>query len=538
MRIRRVSMRLFVASFVVCGGLSAQTLTEFPLPESEPKEIITGPDGNLWFTDPNSISPRIGRMTPTGEITLFPGSARNFYFPEDLTAGADGNVWVTYNEPVGGDGAINRVTPSGEQTELLWSGAYRITAGPDGNLWFTDFFRDIGRMTVAGQVTYFPAPQAAPTSEITTGPDGNLWFTYFRLARVGRMTVAGVVTEFDVPAIPRRITSGPDGNLWFTSEVNRIARITISGEVTEFAIPGSAFDLIAAPDGNIWFAYADVNRIGRMTTDGTLLEDITIPGPAAGLTRGPDGAVWFTRPAGWIGRIELARAPAIDSVILPVVGSTAGVGGSFFRTSVQLHNSTSSAISGRIVFHRSGVSGSGSDPALSYVISPGQTQSIPDLLPAMGQIGLGSADIEITSGSAPAATVRVFNDAGAAGTTGFTEEPMRAEDALRPGQFGVLLLPADPTNFRFNVGVRTLEEGATATLALRDSAGAVVATVSRSLPATYHEQQTASALLGVATLPQGGSIAITPTAGAAIVYGATVDNTTGDPSLQVARPAP
>jgi hypothetical protein len=72
-------------------------------------------------------------------------------------------------------------------------------------------------------------------------------------------------------------------------------------------------------------------------------------------------------------------------------------------------------------------------------------------------------------------------------------------------------------------------------LTLHDSAGTVVTTVSRDLPATYHEQQSASALLGVASLPPGGSIGITPTAGAALVYGATVDNRTGDPSLQIAR---
>jgi hypothetical protein len=202
---------------------------------------------------------------------------------------------------------------------------------------------------------------------------------------------------------------------------------------------------------------------------------------------------------------------------------------------VQLYNSTSSVISGRIVFHPSGLSGSSSDPALSYTLSPGQTQSITDLLPEMGRSGLGSADIEVTSGSAPVATVRVFNDAGAAGTTGFTEEPIRIEEALRPGNFAVLLLPADPTNFRFNVGVRTLEGGATATLTLRDASGAIVTTVSRAFPATYHEQQSASAFLGVSTLPAGGSIEITVGSGAAIVYGATVDNRTGDPSLQIAR---
>jgi hypothetical protein len=233
-----------------------------------------------------------------------------------------------------------------------------------------------------------------------------------------------------------------------------------------------------------------------------------------------------------------APTPAIETRILPVVGSTPGAGGTFFRTSVQLHNPASSAITGRIVFHPSGVAGSDSDPSLVYSLAPGRTQSIADLLPAIGRSGLGSADIEVTSGSVPAATVRVFNDAGAAGTTGFTEEAMRSEEALRPGQSGVLLLPADLTSFRFNLGVRTLEAGASATLTLRDASGAVVSAVPRGLPATYHEQQSAAALLGVMTLPPSGSISIAVTSGAAIFYGATVDNTTGDPSLQIARVAP
>jgi hypothetical protein len=195
-------------------------------------------------------------------------------------------------------------------------------------------------------------------------------------------------------------------------------------------------------------------------------------------------------------------------------------------------------MTGQIVFHPSGSSGSASDPLLAHTLAPGQTQSIADLLPAMLRSGLGSADVEVTSGSVPAMTVRVFNDAGAAGTTGFTEEPMRAEEALRVGSSGVLLLPADLTRFRFNMGVRTLEAGAAATLTVRDAAGAVVTTVSRSLLAIYHEQQSADAFLGVSSLPAGGSLSITVSAGAAIFYGATVDNTTGDPSLQIARATP
>jgi len=103
---------------------------------------------------------------------------------------------------------------------------------------------------------------------------------------------------------------------------------------------------------------------------------------------------------------------------------------------------------------------------------------------------------------------------------------------------GVLLLKADLTNFRFNLGVRTLDGGATVTMTLRDPSGAIVTTVSRAFPATYHEQQSASAFLGVSTLPAGSSIEITVGSGAAIFYGATVDNRTGDPSLQIARATP
>jgi hypothetical protein len=320
------------------------------------------------------------------------------------------------------------------------------------------------------------------------------------------MTTGGVITEFSIPTTgsnPRGITAGPDGNLWFTEEFgNKIGRITPDGVITEFPIPtpGSRpVGIATGPDGNIWFTEATANKIGRLS---------------------------------------LHSAPAIDLRILPVVGSTAGAGGSFFKTSVQVHNSTSSSIAGRITFLRSGASGNGSAPALSYELAPGQTRSIDDLLPEMGQEGLGSADIEVTAGEVPVTTVRVFNDAGAQGTTGFTEEPTRAEDALRPEVSGVLLVPADLVRFRFNLGVRTLTAESTATLTLRDASGAVLETALRTFPAIYHEQRSAGEFLGVSTLPAGGSIGISMTSGSAVFYGATVDNTTGDPSLQIARPAP
>jgi streptogramin lyase len=545
-----------LALLSVLGGQAAgQAITEFPLPRSgsSPLRITAGPDGNLWFTE-FTYNSSVGRITPAGSVTEFL-LPTPFVSPASIATGPDGNLWFT--EPdfdLGATALIGRISPAGTVTDFplpnSLSGPNDITSGPDGNLWFTESNingNKIGRITTAGVLTEFPIPTAGYPIGIAAGPDGSLWFTEYA-NKIGRITISGVITEFSIPTaagVPVGITAGPDGNVWFTESLsNKIGRITTAGVITEFSMPtaGSGLqDIATGPDGNLWFTERFANKIGRITTAGVITE-FPIPTAASepiGITTGPDGNVWFTELRGnKIGRIVIGGAPAVETRILPVVGSTPGAAGTVFKTSVQLHNSTTSVISGRIVFHPSGFSGSTSDPALSYTLSPGQTQSMADLLPAMGRSGLGSADIEATSGSIPAATVRVFNDAGAAGTTGFTEEPLRVENALRPGQLGVLLLPTDLTNFRFNLGVRTLEAGAASMLTLRDASGTILTTVSRALPATYHEQQSASAFLGVSTLPAGGSIEITVGSGAAILYGATVDNRTGDPSLQIARPVP
>jgi len=560
---RPKSLLLFVLLSVLAASATAQTITEFPISPGAccPEQITAGPDGNLWFSHAVRFGPStIGRITTAGSVADFPIEEGHVAYPNDIAPGPDGNIWFTQADGDGGHSAISRRTPSGVLTRYptepvfpgpfpSFTGPFGITAGPDGNLWVTlNEANSIARVTTGGEFRFFSiaTPGSRPTG-IAAGPDGNLWFTEWLGNKIGRITPAGVLTEFGIPtpsSRPSRIALGSDGNLWFTEwQGNKIGRITPDGVVTEFSIPtpgSSPLDITSGPDGNLWFTEFVAGKIGRITTSGTITE-FSIPTPSSdpvGITTGTDGNIWFTeRSANRIGRLTLARAPAIDSRILPVVGSAPGVGGSFFRTSVLLHNATNTTAVGRIVFHPSGASGSGSDPALSYTLSPGQTQSIADLLPAMGRSGLGSADIEATSGSIPAATVRVFDDAGAAGTTGFTEEPMRTEDALRPGASGVLLLPADLTRFRVNLGIRTLEGGATATLTIRDASGAAIVTVSRGFPATYHEQQSAGVFLGVPTLPAGGSISIAVTSGAAIFYGATVDNTTGDPSLQIARVA-
>jgi len=233
----------------------------------------------------------------------------------------------------------------------------------------------------------------------------------------------------------------------------------------------------------------------------------------------------------------LVSVPLVTQTrVFPVVGSTPGNLGSFFKTSVQLFNPKTTAVSGKIVFHTQNVSGSASDPSLAYSIQAGKTLSFPDLLPAMGiATGLGSADIITDAGSAfPIALARVFNDAGFAGTTGLAEEPMPATDALKSGESGALIAPADQ-KFRLNIGVRTLEQGASITLTVRDKDGVVVKTSSRNYGPTFFQQVASSAILDGYVLTGGETISIQVTAGSAFIYGSTTDNTTQDPSVQFAR---
>src|SRR6185503_2524303 len=162
--------------------------------------------------------------------------------------------------------------------------------------------------------------------------------------------------------------------------------------------------------------------------------------------------------------LQFARALSSNSDLrrtIAAVAAAPGVLDSFFRTTLQIHNPGSAPISGRLVFHPAGFSGTESDPSVTYSLVPGATTSYADVLAAFGRTGLGSLDIVATTGPAPLAVARVFNDGGVRGTTGFSVDAARPEDALRSGETGVLIAPADPAATRFNVGLRTLDTGAT-----------------------------------------------------------------------------
>ena len=315
---------------VVALPATAQAVTEFPVPTpvSQPAGITVGPDGALWFTEENGH--KIGRITTGGHITEYPvppiGSPSG---PSEIAAGPDGALWFTQfaaNPP-----KIGRVTTDGAFSEFILpagSGPDGITAGPDGALWFTENgAARIGRITTAGDYTNYPLPGGFKPGDITPGPDGRLWFTESEADRIGAITMAGNITEYDVPpgTDPSGIAASA-GAMWFTEHglnVNQIGRISTVGiPITHFGPTGAGPSGIAfGADGALWFTETGADKIGRMTTAGSISE-FSIPTPLSepgGIVAGPDGAMWFTEFVGnKIGRIE------VGSTVLPRLGPTGG----------------------------------------------------------------------------------------------------------------------------------------------------------------------------------------------------------------------
>ena len=331
-----MSIRCVLPAVVVCFALAftssaTAAITEFALPtaNAQPTGITSGPDGNLWVAESeSSVTSRIARVTPAGEVTEFIYPANRE--PLDVAA-AGGLIWFTerlgdrigrINPLAGNDAAIQASV-----TEFIVPGVGSrptgIAAGADGNLWFTQAGSgEIGRVTPAGLITEVAVPGlgSEPTG-IAAGPDGALWFTQVGSSQVGRITTAGVVTnEFAVPALNSQptqlgaITEGPDGALWFVDSANdRVWRITTAGELTGFPAPvGSGPGGIASgPDGALWLTEGRQGKIARMATDGTVSQ-YTLPsaGGSADITVGPDGALWFTEKFdGRVGRITTDTVP-------------------------------------------------------------------------------------------------------------------------------------------------------------------------------------------------------------------------------------
>ena len=266
-------------------------VSEFAAPTANSglTSLTVGPDGAVWFTE--SKVNRIGRISPSGAIKEYagpkPGVPGESTQPYDIVTGADGQLW--YLEMNAGPGyantAIVPMRPDGTiGTVMIFPvpnpGQWHLASASDGALWIaqTDS-NSIARLDPQVYATSprdavkefsLPSTSGGP-SYIAAGRDGAAWFVDAKANRIGRISPSGAIKEYTVPTADSGLTSltvGSDGTVWFTeSKANAIGRISPSGAITETPVPTAAAGLngiTVGPDGRIWFTESASDKIGHI----------------------------------------------------------------------------------------------------------------------------------------------------------------------------------------------------------------------------------------------------------------------------------
>jgi virginiamycin B lyase len=265
-----------------------------------PYDICSGPDGNLWVTDPGGGY--IWKVTTAGVATPYAiiGSSHG------ICSGPDGNLWVTDTT-----GFVWKVTTAGVATSYALTNAipYGICSGPDGNLWVTDTTGFVWKVTTAGVATSYALTGSEP-QDICTGSDGNLWVADLNEA-VWKVTTAGVPTSYTLTgASPQGICSGSDSNLWVADMNEAVWKVTTAGVPTSYTLTGAVpYDIASGTDTNLWVTDLD-GFLWKVTTGGVPTQYTLAGTTPYGLTDGPDGNIWIADNSGFVW-----KAPNAQTVI-------------------------------------------------------------------------------------------------------------------------------------------------------------------------------------------------------------------------------
>jgi streptogramin lyase len=317
---QKLAVAALVLAFTACSGSNGSiapiprppsgTIVEYSVPTANagPFAITQGPDGNMWFTESNTNTNKVAKITPAGVITEYQLSTANA-FPGNIVSGPDGNLWY-----VDEANHLGSVTTGGTVTLYAAADPSGLAVGPDNNLWVAEFNgQKVDVYSTAGTLLHSYASGTNPVNlqleQITAGPDGNMWFDTFSGQNVVKMiTGTGATTAFVYfPTIQntlRGMTKGPDGNVWACAEDSSlIARITPAGTLTTFATLSAnaqPYGITTGADGNLYFTEPGVNRvtnkIGRITPSGVVTE-FSIPTALSGpvfIAAGPNSTIWFT----------------------------------------------------------------------------------------------------------------------------------------------------------------------------------------------------------------------------------------------------
>jgi hypothetical protein len=253
----------------------------------------------------------------------------------------------------------------------------------------------------------------------------------------------------------------------------------------------------------------------------------------------PGGAV-----RGQLVPMAVTAAPApLGSQFLPVVGKVAGAAGTNFVTDVRIINRGTSAAQVTLDFFQASATALTAPTATTTItVAPGEQRVLDDVVGMLNSSGLGA--LRVTSTSNVDVLARVLNDlrSTSQGTAGFAVNAGSLAGTRTSGALGFLSTSSVAdinarTGFRTNIGYFN-PTGATVTAtftAHNNATGAVLGSRVITIPAFSFAQQGAFELIN--TVAAGDQVqpnfyvTWSTTGGPLIVYGAVVDNRTGDTVL-------
>jgi hypothetical protein len=219
---------------------------------------------------------------------------------------------------------------------------------------------------------------------------------------------------------------------------------------------------------------------------------------------------------------------------IPVFGESGGEGGATFDSTLTFFNPHGSLVAFIMTYHEQGLPDDRGASRATLGVPPYATRGFSshlvfDILSK--RRGIGSMDLLIDGDVAARMRVRANN--GQRGQTGLATPLVSHADALTAGNQALLFTPFDFEHFRMNVGLRALREGATLKASCVSRDGALLSRT-HTLPANFFYQISVGDVCGGAAAPNT-AVQFQVTSGRAIVYGATTDNLSQDPTLQLAR---
>lgn len=301
-------------------------------PAAAPYDLTAGPNGSVWFTDVGTTR-AVGEIGATGTITEHTYSNDVNDELNAITEGPGGKLYVAVqgNHPTlaildPGTGTFTRLPVTNVP-------AYPndLTAGPDGNVWF-DGNASVSRLAAGTDtITDFGTANgmqagAAPDA-MTAGPDGNVWFIdqYSGHDAIGRVTPSGTVTEFPIADTPWDITTGIDGNLWVPMSGPAILRLTPAGSATRLTAGfGAGADITdgstitVGPDGNLWTI--DQGTPKAIVRVDVMLAPVAVTGAASGMGASSATVAGTVNPRG------NPAAVVVDYGTTPTLGSSVAAG--------------------------------------------------------------------------------------------------------------------------------------------------------------------------------------------------------------------